>query len=224
MTTNLSKQDRLPQIRVFVALELSEDLRAHLSRLQSQFGAAADAATWVDPDLLHVTMRFLGEIAQDRLESVEAAARAAVKSTDPFMVDVGRLGAFPHERNPRVLWMGLEGEAGLAALQRLHAALERNLDEHGFGREDKSFSPHITVARHRERSGSDGRRALGAALMDVRRRPTGPQRSFPVEALTVMRSDLRSSGPLYTPLARIPLAVALLTADTGAFELLSEEQ
>jgi 2'-5' RNA ligase len=74
------------------------------------------------------------------------------------------------------------------------------------------------VARATERSGSEGRRALGAALADVRRRPAGARRSFPVETLTVMRSDLRPGGPKYTPLVRVPLALARSSEDTAASE------
>lgn len=218
MTTNLSKKDRLPQIRVFAAIELPEDLRVHLALLRSHFGAPADAAKWVAPELLHVTMRFLGEIPQDRLDALLEAAGAAGTSTDPFRLEAGRPGAFPSERNPRVLWVGLEGDSGLTALRRLHCALERALEEHGFGGQDQPFSPHITVARLRERSRPDQRRTLAATLMNLRNCPTGPARSFPVEALTVMRSDLRPGGPRYSPLVRIPLVATSSTVDAEAAE------
>jgi 2'-5' RNA ligase len=223
MTTNLSKKDRLSQIRVFIAIELPEDLRAGLGSLQSQFGAAADAAKWVAPDLLHVTVRFLGGIDPDRLPAVESAARETASAFDPFSLDVGRPGAFPNERNPQVLWVGLEGDAGLSALERLHGVLERSLDERGFGCEDKPFVPHISVARATERARPEGRRALGTALANVRSRPGGARRSFPVQSLTVMRSDLGPGGPRYTPLVRVPLRFAGSTGEAATPERLAEQ-
>jgi RNA 2',3'-cyclic 3'-phosphodiesterase len=215
--------DRPPQTRTFVALELPEDLRLSLGTLQFQFGASAQTARWVAPELLHVTMRFLGELPPERLDLVERAARAAAFSTEPFSLDVGRLGAFPNERNPRVLWVGLQGDAGLASLQQLHTALENGLANLGCGREDKPFSPHITVARTRERAGPEARRALGAALVEIRSHASNTHRAFPVHALTVMRSDLHSGRPRYTPLARLPLGVARSTVDAGVSVANSEE-
>lgn len=193
-------------MRVFVAIELPEDLRLALSKLQTIFGAPAEAAKWVGPDLLHITMRFLGQISEEQLRSVEAAAGAAGVSTGPFTLETGLPGAFPNERNPRVLWVGLEGERGLESLRNLHDVLEADLVQRGFNGEDKRFSPHITVARVRERAGSEARRALGQALADVRSRPIGASRTFPVENLTIMRSDLGPGGPRYTPLSGISLS------------------
>jgi RNA 2',3'-cyclic 3'-phosphodiesterase len=193
-------------MRIFVAIELPEDLRLALSELRTFFGAPAEAAKWVAPDLLHITMRFLGQISEDQLRSVEAAAGAAGASTGPFTLEAGLPGAFPNQRNPRVLWVGLGGESGLESLQKLHDVLEVDLVQRGFKGEDKRFSPHITVARVRERAGSEARHALGQALADVRSRPIGPSRTFPVEQLTVMRSDLGPGGPRYTPLSRIALS------------------
>jgi 2'-5' RNA ligase len=205
MTTNLSKQDRLPQIRVFVAVELPEDLREHLGRLRSRVGPAAQTAKWVGPDLLHITVRFLGEMSEERVKSVETATVAAASALQPFELVLARMGAFPHARSPRVLWVGLESDAGFASLQHLHAEVENRLDQQGFGREQKPFSPHITLARLPDRSSSEQRRALGDAWVSHTGRPVDSPRSFPVNAVTVMSSDLRSGGPHYTALARVPL-------------------
>jgi RNA 2',3'-cyclic 3'-phosphodiesterase len=205
MTTNLSKQDRLPQIRVFVAVELPEELRERLGALRSQVAAVAEAAKWVGPDLLHVTLRFLGEIPVERLTAVEKATCAAAQEFEAVELYLDRTGTFPHERNPRVLWVGMQGDAGHASLLRLQAAVEYRLDVFGFGREQKPFSPHITIARLRERSSAEERRALGTAWKGISSRLSNFHHSFPVNNVTVMRSDLRSDGPRYTPVSRIPL-------------------
>ena len=205
MTTNLSKQDRLPQIRVFVAVELPADLREYLGTLQSSVKASADVAKWVAPELLHITLRFLGEIPEQRMSAVELATRAAAGTVKPFELRLAETGAFPHARNPRVLWVGLEPDAGVLALQRLQEAAEYQLDQHAFGREQKQFSPHITIGRLRDRSTSRERRDLGEAWLLVSDWLHRFPRSFPVDTVTVMRSDLGSGGPRYIPLARIPL-------------------
>lgn len=204
MTTNLSKYDRPSEIRVFVALELPPALRDELSALQLRFGRAADAARWVAAELLHVTVRFIGGVSEERAAAVIRAAQEAAQHGAPFSLSIGALGAFPHERSPRVIWIGLEGASGRAALQALHTRLEAELAAADFTREDRAFSPHITLARAHDRAGAEGRRLLGEALVQARSR--GPVTAgFDVDHLTVMRSDLRAGGPRYTPLARVPL-------------------
>ncbi len=205
MITNLSKIDGRPHLRAFVALGLPEGLRNRLAGLQNEFGPSTAAARWIAPDLLHITVWFLGEIPADRLEAVEVQVRAAARSIDPFCLRLSRLGAFPHEREPRVIWAGLRPDAGLAACQYLHTVLAQNLAEQGFRGGDKPFSPHITLARVRERATPDLRRALNVALIDQSGRKFPFLGAIPIETVTVMRSDHTRQGVAYTPLAHCPL-------------------
>lgn len=202
MTTNLSKQDRPSETRVFIALELPAELRTRLAGLRARVGSVAETAKWVAPELLHITVRFLGEIPHERLVAVNDATRATAALVEPFELRVGPTGVFPHARNPRVLWTGLEGEAGLRSLQQLQGELERRLIESGFGREEKPFSPHITLARVRPRSDPAARAMLGAVWSNMRESQDEPFQQISTAHMTVMRSELGAAGPRYTPLSR----------------------
>jgi RNA 2',3'-cyclic 3'-phosphodiesterase len=186
-------------------VELPVELQERLGALRSQVAGVANVAKWVAPDLLHMTLRFLGEIPVERLIAVELATHAAAQEFEAFELCLDCTGTFPHERNPRVLWVGARDDAGHVSLQRLRAAVEHQLNVLGFGREQKPFSPHITIARLRERSSAEERRALGAAWTGISTRAPGFRHSFQVKNVTVMRSDLRAERPYYTPLTRTPL-------------------
>jgi 2'-5' RNA ligase len=159
---------------------------------------------WVAPDLLHITVRFLGGVAEARLPQVEQAAEAAASQSQSFSVRLAGLGAFPHARAPRVIWAGLEAGPGLDALVTLAGRVEAELRARGFPPEERAFSPHITLARTRDNLPASEQRHLGEVFVEMQGR-LSLGGDLPVRALTIMRSDLGRSGPTYTPLAHLPL-------------------
>ena len=205
MTTNLSKQDRPTRIRVFLAVELPAGVQAALGRYARAAGAVNETVKWIAPPLLHITMRFLGEIPADRVLQVEQAAAAAVVGVEAFDLTLGSPGVFPRERNPRVLWIGVRADAGAARLMRVQEILDDALRTRGFRLDEKSFSPHITLARARGRPGTAHSRVLSDALDQIRAALPAPGLSFTVDHIAAVRSDLGPGGPRYTPLVRVPL-------------------
>lgn len=203
MGHQLSKSD--PQaIRTFLAIDLPDSLKFEIGRLESEFVDHGSALKWSNPELLHITVRFLGGVAPDCMAAVKRAAQEATAQVSAFSLALTGLGAFPNDRTPRVIWIGLRHDSGYVDLQRLYGLAEDALASGGFPSEGRPFSPHITLARTRDGISPGDRQGLGMTLQCVRaaRDVSG---EFPVERLTVMRSDLSRAGPRYTPLAQYPL-------------------
>lgn len=204
MSPDLSKVAPDAKIRTFLAIDLPPDVKRTLASAQPAFALEGSLVKWVAPDLLHITVRFLGGVPTSRLESVHAAAADAVSAVRPFSLAFSGIGAFPNERMPRVIWIGLSPTPALDLLRDLFREVQARLADAGFPREEQRFSPHITIGRARDRISNRDRRLLGEALQRARQAQR-IEGSFLVEALLVMRSQLISSGPRYTALARFPL-------------------
>lgn len=189
-----------PSVRLFAAAELPDAFREDIARI----GAAALAVGLrgvrpVRAENAHLTMKFLGEVGADRVEDVLASMRLAAARSAPFRLRTGNLGAFPNADAPRVLWLGVEGD--LAALRRLRDGLEDAFAAAGFRRDRRAFSPHVTAARVRDRLSAANAKRLMDASAAVRPRPV----EFAVERLSLMRSDARPGGSVYTRLGEAEL-------------------
>ena len=182
-------------IRVFCAVELPEVIRAaaaaHAARLRREFPDVR--ASWVRPEGLHVTLKFVGEVEAARVEALARAAGAAAGGFAPFGLSIEEAGTFPPRGAARVLWLGLKDESG--QLARLQRRLEEECEADGFPREPRAFKPHLTVARLRTPQGAH-------ALSEAHRRtPFGPHH-FEAGELLVIRSELGPGGSRYTTLSR----------------------
>jgi len=185
-------------IRTFVAVLIDDDLRRRIAGVQDQLKRLAPDVKWVAPENLHVTMKFLGDVREDMLPDVFAAVEKAAGGFSPFDVSVSGLGAFPSPSRARVVWVGL-GD-GWEQLRDLASAVEANLAALGFAREDKEFKAHITIGRVKFSRFLD---RLAEGFGEVESGGLGVQS---VASIAVMRSELRPSGPVYTPLKMIPLS------------------
>lgn len=188
-------------MRLFVAVEIGEALAARaaeLSRtLQRRAGDSAPRArvTWVPPDRLHLTVRFIGEIDDARAAAVGEALEPPL-NVAPFDLALAGAGAFPKSGSPRVLWVGVaSGREELVAAER---EISARLARLGIPEEERPYSPHLTLARVREPAGLRSARLLDG-LTD---QSLG---TVHVDAITLFHSKLSPKGPTYTPLARIPM-------------------
>jgi len=154
--------------------------------------------SWVAPENFHLTLKFLGGVDEARVPDVIDAVHEAVQRHAAFDLSVAGLGAFPSATRPRVLWAGLRD--GADALAALAESADGAVARLGFPREDRVFSPHVTLARVREPRRAP---ALADALAAAAARPFG---RVPVRAATLMRSDLSPRGARYTPLAAAALS------------------
>lgn len=193
-------------IRTFVAVELEAPLRQALAQVQAALRSRLEQSAgsdiriqWVKPESIHQTLKFLGDIPEDRVPDVQAVLARVAGGHSRFTVDVEGLGVFPDARAPRVLWVGLT--AHIDALKQLAADIEAALDAIGFAPEAKPFNPHLTLARIKERS-----RDVGRALSDLAH--DTKLGTLTVAAVSLMKSDLQRSGSVYTRLCAVPLKEA----------------
>jgi len=185
-------------IRSFVAVELPEAVKAALTRLQDEVKAGGGGVKWVQPGGVHLTLKFLGYVDEARVPALVQALTRACEGFGPLEVALSGLGVFPSPSRPRVAWVGLSG--GVETLLRLQEGVEKVLSPFGFPREDRAFTPHLTIARLREGVAPDEARAFGQAFL----RASPESVSFKVEGISLMKSQLTPSGAIYTRLAFIP--------------------
>jgi len=178
----------MPTIRAFIAIHLPTKVQAELSRIAATLGEGLPrgAVRWVQPELMHLTLHFLGDTDVGKLPAAGRAMDAAVAGRAPFTLTLDGLGCFPNPRRPRVVWAGLAGDT--APLLALKAALDEQLAALGWPPEDKPFRAHLTLGRVKDERAAQNL-SLTAPL---------PQLAVPVTAIYLMESQLRPDGPIYT--------------------------
>jgi RNA 2',3'-cyclic 3'-phosphodiesterase len=200
-------------IRAFLAVELSEELRATLATLQQELKQSIEPElkrgtriSWVQPASLHLTIKFLGETDEQVIDPLRAAVERAIGSQMAVNVPLERLGGFPRPQSPRVLWVGPSEnwEKGIDAkrITEIYARIEQACEGLRFLRETKPFSPHLTVARIKT-----GERHVGVSLAQsgVLDRPI-LLGSLAVESVALMKSELKPTGSVYTKLWSVRLS------------------
>jgi 2'-5' RNA ligase len=189
----------MEKIRAFIAIELPEEVKADLSSVQSRLRPERHPyVKWVSVDGVHLTLKFLGNIDQEKVSPIAEAMAGAAQKASPFRLEVGGLGAFPNLRSPRVVWVAVEGEVEkLASLQR---AIDHSLVALGFSPETRSFTPHLTLGRLKERASAEERRRMGEALLAVAGEEVVP---FRVTEISLMRSTLTPRGAIYNRICSI---------------------
>ncbi len=184
-------------IRSFIAIELPEETRQNLAAIQEQLKLTGAGVRWVKPSSIHLTLKFLGNVHSAQVEDIAAAAARAVRFEPAITLCAAGLGAFPSQRKPRVIWVGIQGE--VERLGRIQASVESGLEPLGFAREQRSFRPHLTLGRVKER------RRL-QPLIDAMTTLELPEfNSFDAAEIILYKSDLRPTGAIYTKLHRMPL-------------------
>lgn len=183
-------------VRTFIAIEMPESARAFLARCQDRLRGAGGTVRWVRPELIHLTLVFLGEVASARLPAVEAAVREAAGGFAPLALEPRGVGRFPPRGRPRVVWVGVDEPTG--GLVRLQKAVADATAAFAEKTEDRAYAAHLTLGRVQ---GGDVH-ALAEAV-DAMAEERG--RALEAREVVVFRSVLAPGGPTYTPLARVPL-------------------
>jgi len=182
-------------------LRLEEAIHQEIRRTQTLLKSdpAGRHGRWVRPEGIHLTLKFLGDVPADQIDTIAQAIRDATAGVARFRVSFGGLGCFPNTRFPRVIWIGVEDPEG--TLLRLQQAVETNLSALGYPPERRAFHPHLTLARTRRVSKGE-QAALGKL---VERTQVDRLGDLLVTEISLMRSELRPSGAVYTQLAAAPL-------------------
>ena len=184
-------------IRSFLAIELPKPILRKIEEVQGDLRLTHADVRWVSPEKIHLTLKFFGNIEESRVDPIVKSIEKPVKNTLPFSLKVQGVGAFPQMKNPRVIWMGLVEER--EALSSLQKQIEAQLEEIGFQPEDRSFHPHLTLGRMRS---SRGKGDLVGRIEKHKEEEFG---DLQVERVVLFKSDLKPTGPIYTPLGDVKL-------------------
>lgn len=184
-------------VRTFIAVDLAESTLDALAEMPGKLSDPRANIRWVGRDNLHVTLQFLGDVADDLIASVCDRAAAAAAEVEPFDFEVRGVLCIPQAGQLRMVWASIHDTTGRMAA--LHDAAERELSSLGFEPEKRRFRPHLTLARIKHIRDPRGFRQ---AVEPYRDAAFGAQKA---EELVVYSSQLKPEGPVYTPLARAPL-------------------
>lgn len=192
----------MPQtVRTFICIELSSEMRRKLGEMISQLSRAAPqrSVRWDKADKIHLTLKFLGDTPQDDVTRIGAALANATRDTKKFSFALDGLGCFPNLKQPRVVWVGVKDSAALVDMQN---RIETHIVPLGFPKEERAFSPHLTLGRVRREASRAEAASVGEAVR-IRANQT-----FGIESVSrviLMKSDLQRGGSIYTPLFTTPL-------------------
>jgi len=197
----------MEQVRSFIAIELPDELKAELTRLQARLKSGNQSwLKWVDPYSTHLTLKFLGNVAVTRISEITEAIETAAQGIPPFQLKVSGLGAFPNLRRVQVAWVGVGGE--IDQVKQLQCRIEANLARLGFAEESRAFTPHLTLARLRD-SASPGERQGFGELIAGTKYEAGY--SWQVDAVYLIRSQLTREGAIYSRISSVELKKPLST-------------
>jgi 2'-5' RNA ligase len=188
----------MEQIRSFVAIELTDQLKAQLTSVQESLKgeAAVDRVRWVKPEGIHLTLQFLGDVPADRVKEISVAVADGCWSVHPFDLAFAGLGCFPSASRPNVLWVGVEGDTDILA--GLQGSIQARLARLGYPPEKRKYTPHLTLGRVARHTGDGDRRKLGTLVRTYSMEPLG---GMEVRQVCLMRSQLSPAGARYSRLA-----------------------
>ena len=199
-------------MRIFIGIDLDDDIRGKIARFLEGVSGFAPEARWVRPESLHITLKFIGEQKQEQVEAITQRLRQVRSS--PLEIQFSEYGFFPTARSPRVFWIGIH--AG-PALTQLAGQIDAAVAELGIPREERAFSPHLTLARAGGRSGDPKRRKEDGpnsvfAVLQKRLAGMGEFESgglnfgtMTADKFILYQSQLSPKGSKYTKLERFPM-------------------
>lgn len=185
------------KIRAFWAIDTSDFIKNKINEIEEKLKKSKADVKWVNPSSVHLTLKFLGNIEINQIDYMEKTLKDGLKDFPPFQFYVKGTGGFPHLKNPKVVWVGItKGDNELKAMNKI---IEDRLYEIGFPREEKKFSPHLTIGRIRSFRNI---KTLIQILEDLKEEEVG---YVDVAEVILFKSELTPSGSIYTKLRNIAL-------------------
>ncbi len=183
-------------MRTFIAANISNELRGSIEKLQSELKRRVKdvrSIKWVKPQLIHLTLKFLGEVDESRTEEICQAVEIVCQGVKSFELEFTKLGSFG--RPPKVIWLGIEKQ--IVELQKLAGDLENAFEELGFDKEGRDFSPHLTLARVNEGRGDK------SLVQSIESFGKIDAPKVKINSVCFFKSQLTSDDPIYTLLKKI---------------------
>lgn len=192
-------------MRLFVAIDPDDAIRTRVARFLEDVRGFAPEARWVSPESLHVTLKFIGEQQEDKVELIKSALRTIQAAA--FDLNFRGCGYFPTARSARIFWIGLEAEENLSSLA---AAVDEGLGQCGIPKEEHKFNPHLTLARSRESRATRKEEISRSSFQQLQQKleaiPCPELGRMTAREFSLYRSQLAPSGSRYTKLARFVLS------------------
>ncbi len=188
-------------LRTFIAVDFPPETLTKITKIIGYFKTQTpmDALKWVSAENLHLTIKFIGDIPEDKLAQVKMVIKKSLVDKHPFKIGVGGLGMFPNKHNPRVIWLGVTYDQ---TLRDIHHVLNHSLKSTGIEPDNRDYSPHLTIARIRQRAREETRQEIGATLSKFKIDSLG---EIKINEIILYQSELTRNGPIYTPLLSQPL-------------------
>jgi len=183
-------------MRLFIAIGLPDSWKQILAQPESSIAWLGRGVKWVDPHIMHLTLRFLGDVAENDLPNLETAISDAVSGSAAFSMRIRGTGVFPSPKRPRVYWAGLEAPPTLMDLQ---SRIEQEMSKLGFEKDENPFHPHLTLARIKDPIGKE---RMTEALLNFRLE----SEPFTVTEVLLMQSHLSPEGAHYEAVRHFPLS------------------
>lgn len=185
------------KLRAFVAIKLDPELKKTINSFEATVkNKAPSGLRWVKADLLHLTLKFLGDITPKEAEELSKILGQVVMNRPPFELQVAGTGAFPNWRNPRTLWVGINKNDKLMSLFQ---HLDFEIATLGFSPEGKPFTPHLTLCRVSE---SVDPRTVQPLQKEFEGFSTISLPTWKVNEVVLFKSQLQPGGPIYTPISK----------------------
>jgi len=182
-------------LRTFIALNMPAEIKAALTNYVQPLKSLRGRVSWVKPENLHLTLKFLGDTPAARSEEIAAALQEIAATAPPFSANITSAGAFPNDEKPRVLWVGLSEPTG--TLLKLVQAIDERMHRFGFVKEKRAFAPHLTIGRVK-----DAR--IPEVIRGLKEKPFAAI-SAQFDEIIFMQSQLHPAGSIYTPLRKLAL-------------------
>lgn len=183
-------------MRTFIAINLNDKIKQALAKVQAELEKSNADVKWADPENIHLTLKFLGEISEQQVGQIKEALDKVASNLKPFEITLSGIGAFPKLDYPRVVWVGIE--KGKNETEGIAKMIEDELEKLGFEKEKRGFTAHLTIGRVRSGKNKD---ALKEILNSLNLQPTTYYlKPSDVNAIYLYQSTLTPKGPVYTPL------------------------
>lgn len=184
-------------MRTFIAIEIPAEIKKEMAKVQDELKRSGADAGWTRPEGIHLTLKFLGEVPETKIEEIKNALVRAAEATSRFRLKIAGAGAFPNPKNPRVVWLGVSGD--IDNLSALQGSVEESMTAMGFDREERAFSPHLTLARIKYLRPRYSWQTAIDGIKDIR------LAEFDVDHVSLVKSDIKPSGAVYTEISRARL-------------------
>jgi len=179
-------------MRAFIAIGLPKEIEDYLGKLEDKLKSTQADVKWVKPENIHLTLKFLGERDDKKVEQIKGALDEVSADNNAFRIHIGSLGGFPNLNSPRVIWVGID--QGESETKKIAQGLEEKIAKLGIPKEERPFSSHITIGRTRS---NKNREKLVQELKLQMNEFGGQNLEFSVTKITLYKSTLTPTGPIY---------------------------